>query len=763
MFFKQQHFDLLIKYKDQIRDKEDPKQNEAYEILKQANDLTKIWGEAVIGKLFNHGHVGGFRNRPTNQGNKFKHYTWAKIYPRKNAPKQLAYTVGLDSYSGFIVKIDTVGDIGDKRKKYEALRGDFDDRSHIVAILSIEEGLEKSLDELVSWSIEEIQKFGFTYDDLCVELELEDDIPHIDFTAQQVLDYLKLRYSNSEYKTQKIFLCVNELGKELALETANLSTTTVRIFIQDQPPDNIIEQSRCKLIPRNSTQQSPNSNLNTNTTTLRSEDNFYQVSPNTQEELLYLCDWLDEIENKAAIGNLDNQGMESTEVDKTLNRILFGAAGTGKTYHTVNHALSILDDKPLKELELEDRATLKADFDRYIEQGRIKFVTFHQSFSYEDFVEGIRADTKDGELIYDVKPGVFKEICDRIKKEQTQIECGDKVVTDESIQTALDRLIEEAADAEIPFLTKTNYEFMLRTNQNGKLTARAISGKGSSISLSHPAIIRYLKEQSDEIVANKSYEWAIAKSLRSEVQYEIISDKPAYVLIIDEINRGNISRIFGELITLIEESKRAGADEALSVTLPYSKEEFSVPDNVYIIGTMNSSDRSLTGLDIALRRRFTFIEMQPNPHAIQNKEGGLLKISDKDSNGKEGEVTVADLLSVMNQRIEVLLDRDHCIGHANFMSLKDTPTLAHLADIFKQKIIPQLQEYFFDDWGKIDLVLNRNGMLAREDNSKIFALFPTDVLEEFGYLNQKTVWTIKTESFDKLASYQAILGNQVNS
>ena len=142
-------------------------------------------------------------------------------------------------------------------------------------------------------------------------------------------------------------------------------------------------------------------------------------------------------------------------------------------------------------------------------------------------------------------------------------------------------------------------------------------------------------------------------------------------MIVDEINRGNISRIFGELITLIEDSKRQGAEEELSVTLPYSKEEFSVPSNVYIIGTMNSSDRSLTGLDIALRRRFTFVEMPPKPELLNDIE-------------VEG-VNIGKLLEVINQHIEVLLDRDHCIGHANFMSLKNQPTLEHLASIFTQK------------------------------------------------------------------------------
>jgi len=433
-----------------------------------------------------------------------------------------------------------------------------------------------------------------------------------------------------------------------------------------------------------------------------------------------------------------------------LNRILYGAAGTGKTYHTINHALSIIENKALKDLVTEDRTVLKKRFDEYKEQGRIEFVTFHQSFSYEDFVEGIRAETKKNEknedvLHYLTVPGVFKRICDNIKEEQNIIDFDGFNFTDESIQQALNNLVKKAKTEEIILKTKTGYQFKLRTNQNGKLAARALSGKGSTTSLSHPAIVRYLKDQSDEIIANKSYEWAIAKELRQEVKSEhYTSDytqKP-YVLIIDEINRGNISRIFGELITLIEESKRAGAEEELSVTLPYSKQEFTVPNNVYIIGTMNSSDRSLTGLDIALRRRFTFIEMPPRPKLL---EGVYV----------DG-IDIKQLLTVINQRIEALLDRDHCIGHANFMHLNEQSTLKNLSDIFTQKIIPQLQEYFFDDWAKINLVLNDNGMLKSKLIEKA-AIFPNVDSEDLGYFEHKKAWVLVPTSFDDIESFAKII------
>jgi 5-methylcytosine-specific restriction protein B len=223
-----------------------------------------------------------------------------------------------------------------------------------------------------------------------------------------------------------------------------------------------------------------------------------------------------------------------------------------------------------------------------------------------------------------------------------------------------------------------------------------------------------------------------------------------FVLVIDEINRGNISRIFGELITLIEPSKRAGAKEALSVVLPYSKQSFSVPSNVYLIGTMNTADRSLSGLDIALRRRFTFKEMPSQPDLL---DGYLV----------DGEIDVSQLLRVMNQRIEVLLDRDHCLGHAYFMPLRDDPSLQLLAAIFRNQILPLLQEYFFEDWERIGWVLNdqqaaANGyepFVQRPQMDKgLEALFGNEVA---GKLNDQR-WELNAAAFESIASYRNILG-----
>lgn len=224
----------------------------------------------------------------------------------------------------------------------------------------------------------------------------------------------------------------------------------------------------------------------------------------------------------------------------------------------------------------------------------------------------------------------------------------------------------------------------------------------------------------------------------------------ARVLIIDEINRGNISRIFGELITLIEPSKRAGAAEALEVTLPYSKDRFSIPADVHLIGTMNTADRSLAALDIALRRRFTFIEVPPNPELLEEIE-------------IEG-IAIDELLDVMNQRIAVLLDRDHCLGHAYFLPLKSEPTLARLEGVFREQILPLLQEYFFEDWQRIQWVLNDH----RKDAQSRFLIQPAQDLNDlFGdavNLSQNSErWELNPAAFKNIDAYLGVIDHTIKA
>jgi 5-methylcytosine-specific restriction enzyme B len=234
----------------------------------------------------------------------------------------------------------------------------------------------------------------------------------------------------------------------------------------------------------------------------------------------------------------------------------------------------------------------------------------------------------------------------------------------------------------------------------------------------------------------------------SSVPSNIQQPRQAKVLIIDEINRGNISRIFGELITLIEPSKRAGSDEALEVVLPYSKKPFTVPSNLYLIGTMNTADRSLAGMDIALRRRFTFKEIPPMPELL-------------DEIIIQG-VNIGSILRQMNERIEVLLDRDHCLGHAYFIGLKDSGSLEDLALIFRQQIFPLLEEYFFEDWERISLVLNDKRKVdelkfIQEVKTDLSVLFDIDTANNLQESNRR--WRINEKAFENIESYRGILGD----
>lgn len=265
---------------------------------------------------------------------------------------------------------------------------------------------------------------------------------------------------------------------------------------------------------------------------------------------------------------------------QATNIILYGPPGTGKTYETAELAVKRCNGSASG----VPRNELMEQYEELRKEGRITFVTFHQSYGYEEFVEGLRPEVRDGQVAYSVRPGVFREVCASAKR-----------------------------------------------------------------------------------------------------------SKLAYVLVIDEINRANISKVFGELITLLEPDKREGEINAVTLKLPYSGEEFSVPSNLHIIGTMNTADRSIALLDTALRRRFDFEEIAPDPSRLPQD------IED---------VNLVKLLTALNDRVEALYDRDHCIGHAFFMGVK---SLTGLEQVFRRKIIPLLQEYFYENLSNVRRALNDYG------------------------------------------------------
>ncbi|WP_249920538.1 AAA family ATPase [Vibrio cholerae] len=493
---------------------------------------------------------------------------------------------------------------------------------------------------------------------------------------------------------------------------------------------------------------------------------------------------LDEVE---VMGN-------TNDLSTPLNQILYGPPGTGKTYHTIEAAVKAAEPT----YSWENREELKSKYDALVDAKRIRFVTFHQSFGYEDFVEGLVAETtEDKQVAYRIKDGVFKKICD------------DAAVSEMHADPAIEtngRVWKLSIEGAHQNATKT---YCLENNlgaigwgdtgdlskdaRNEYFKSQGTNNQNSLMYFCHEMAIgdlvlcidsktsveavgvvtgeyRYAEEglpTRDDYCHQLPIKWLAKgfsvdfKSLNDNKQFSLptcyplsrlsvgdvlshlqshhvqVGETPAasvtaqkqnFVLVIDEINRGNISKIFGELITLIEDSKRGGAEEAVSLTLPYSNKPFSVPDNLYIIGTMNTADRSLAMMDTALRRRFDFVEMMPNPSLLH---GAVVK-----------GIHLETLLKTLNERIEILYDREHTLGHAFFMPVKafldaddeheqEDRAFAKLVSVFQNKVIPLLQEYFFEDWHKIRLVLGDNQCGERLqfigettlDESKLNALF----------------------------------------
>ncbi|EAJ0965983.1 McrB family protein [Campylobacter jejuni] len=461
------------------------------------------------------------------------------------------------------------------------------------------------------------------------------------------------------------------------------------------------------------------------------------------------------------------QSEESNMKIIPLNQILYGPPGTGKTYHTIDKALEILGEN------LESRDEKKAKFDEYVRKGQIVFTTFHQSYGYEEFVEGIKPiidnDENSQEVKYDVKDGIFKELCDKSLKNYILSMQNENEID-------LDKLIFEFANyINQDFLNKGN-EFPLENKVsikkillNFKDEYRSFSLGGSiksPQSLTIDIIKRdYLNFKNKKILSfkdikpkydsqsdyhgnaiyyfmfyNKLKEFENIQNEKFKIKKEILK---SYIIIIDEINRGNVSKIFGELITLIEPSKRIGEKEELKVTLPYSGEKFGVPKNVYIIGTMNTADRSITSLDTALRRRFEFVEMMPD----------VSKLS-MDCEG----INLQELLKAINTRIEYLLDREKTIGHAFFVSVEN---LEDLKKVFQNKIIPLLQEYFYNDYALINAVLNDNGMIFedKKDDKYLQKIKNLDSVN-----SERSIYNIASfddKIWDKIEIYQAIYNDEI--
>lgn len=478
------------------------------------------------------------------------------------------------------------------------------------------------------------------------------------------------------------------------------------------------------------------------------------------------------IHSTMGVKRMDNQ--KNNIKIQSKNQILYGPPGTGKTYNVINRALEIIDkskysniiNNPLK------REEVVKEFNSLLDNGQISFCTFHQSYGYEDFVEGLRSD-KDGKG-FTPKNGILKSICKNALNKDNKHILSNKINGNkinffkmslgvkgrdediyeycmehncivlggsnnvdysqcnnfEDIERTYKNIIKEDRK-QFDMDSMDRFKFQMKTGDiviisSGNKMARAIGkvtgdyryDKDTDIDYEHFRDVEwlYINDNIDikKILIDKQFsQQAIYRFDKSDLNLEeiekLISDKTTgisyeksenknYVLIIDEINRGNISKIFGELITLIEEDKRLGEKNQLKVTLPYSNEIFGVPNNLYILGTMNTADRSIALLDTALRRRFEFIEYMPNE-----------KLLAKDIEG----INLQLLLKTINERIEFLFDREHTIGHAYF--IKEDLNFEGLVFIMKNKIIPLLQEYFYGDWEKIELVLGGSGTKHSED------------------------------------------------
>lgn len=521
-----------------------------------------------------------------------------------------------------------------------------------------------------------------------------------------------------------------------------------------------------------------------------------------------LYSWKIRPELRVALDSMNLKRIKSCEekaTDISKNTILYGPPGTGKTYNTIMYAVAIIENKKLEDIKSEDYTEITNRYNKYKNEGLIEFTTFHQSYGYEEFIEGIKPiiysdEETQTDIQYEVVPGLFKKFCDMaripiLKQKNDQININESpTIWKVSLQGSGDNptRTECMQNGHI----RIGYDDYGENIENIPNNAKGISILNyfiNDMSIGDIVMSCYSCNTIDAIgVITGEYEWHneykcykrlrnvnwIVKDIEEDIikinngitltsssvyklkialsdvmdiikkyardKMEVEEKKKNYVFIIDEINRGNISKIFGELITLIEPMKRIGQPEGIKVRLPYSQQLFGVPDNVYIIGTMNTADRSIANIDTALRRRFHFKEMLPDAEVLDG-----IFVDD---------VSIKDMFIKMNKRITVLFDREHTLGHAYFLSLKTEPTIETLANIFENSIIPLLQEYFYEDYEKIRLVLGDN---QKDDVDKQFIIVEeNDYNELFGgtdyEFDEMRTYRINSNAFKNIEAYRSI-------
>ena len=434
---------------------------------------------------------------------------------------------------------------------------------------------------------------------------------------------------------------------------------------------------------------------------------------------------LELVENSKKENPMENRVGSAIEMllRQKKNIILQGAPGTGKTYSTAALALSMIGKQPNRGTESEseyhkkvmdeyEKQLIKFDEDGNVAgDGQIGFVTFHQSMDYEDFVEGIKPKTKDGAVSYNIEDGIFKAISDLAKsnfedskknKEELKLELDTKTVFERYCAKIRDELRENDS---VELMAKSKLrirDVLCKSDGSAKSISLSKTAESPNQTLSIDMVVRdYPKYKSGEIKSyedikpkfeskslyhgNAIYYFELFKKMKefedknksgTSAQTEKIELKN-YVLIIDEINRGNVSKIFGELISLLEADKRVGGDHPLSVTLPYSKVPFSVPSNFYIIGTMNTTDRSVGSIDYAVRRRFAFVTLEADESKIEGDDAKKLFAS------------VKRFLSQTKYDMDI---EDLMVGHSYFT----TSNTDALKMKWQYEILPLLMEYHKD-------------------------------------------------------------------